>query len=90
MQDLYIGGTGPAADRSSSRPNLTAASAPSSPRATNGATASCLEQTDVPTLESRWLMNGHGVLAKRQNTGAVRPDRNKGTSRMGIQVSRNH
>jgi hypothetical protein len=71
MQDLYIGGTGTAANRSSSRANLTAATAPSSPAtAANGASASCLEQTDVSTLESRWLyMGGRGLLAKDKYEG---------------------
>jgi hypothetical protein len=44
MQDLYIGCAGTAADRASSRANLTAAAASSSPGTANGATASSLEQ----------------------------------------------
>ena len=71
MQDLYIGCTGTTADRSSSRANLTAASAPSpSAGASNRASASCLEQTDVFTLELRWLyMGGRGLLAKDKYEG---------------------
>lgn len=56
MQNLYIGRAGTTADRSSSRANFTAAAASSSPTTVaNRASASCLEQTDVLTLESRWL-----------------------------------
>jgi hypothetical protein len=55
MQDLYIGRTGTTANRSSSRANFTAAAASSSPATANRASASCLEQTDVLTLELRWL-----------------------------------
>jgi hypothetical protein len=70
MQDLYIGGTGTTADRSSSRANLAAAAAPSSPAtAANGASASCLEQTDVSTLESRWLYMEGGFLSKKRIQG---------------------
>ncbi|KAJ9491880.1 hypothetical protein VN97_g1331 [Penicillium thymicola] len=71
MHDLYIGCTGTTADRSSSRANLTAASTPSPPASVaNRASASCLEQTDVFTLESRWLyMGGRGLLAKDKDEG---------------------
>lgn len=65
MQDLYIG-RACTTDRTSSRAYIAtaAASPPSSPA--NGATASCLKQTNGSTLESRWLNGWTRSLSKRQ------------------------